>query len=293
MIYQLLQQGKKVIATVRGENRISGLKKVFPEQIKTGQLAFVYASLGDNQQQLEQHIFDKNKKITSVIHVATPFPELSTIKGALDGSEKPAGLEDSTLKPAVNGTKAMVAAVKNAAPQVKRFVFRSSFATIRPPMGVNSDPNHVYTEQDWSDLPYDPNVADPLIAYAMSKLYAEKAAWQFVEDNDNLNFDFKSMVIPGMFGGMRLPLEAKSKLNMSNYLIVAGYGASALPPRIHSIRQVYVNVKAVASALVQSSDPSLSPSSHSRYMVFSGDYSFPYVYGLLKQMYPDHPFFCP
>jgi hypothetical protein len=34
VIYQLLQQGKKDIGTVRGENRISGLKRSFQSKLK-------------------------------------------------------------------------------------------------------------------------------------------------------------------------------------------------------------------------------------------------------------------
>lgn len=79
--------------------------------------------------------------------------------------------ENELIIPAKEGTLRALKAAKKAG--VKRVVLTSSFAAI----GYSIDPrNHVFTELDWTDE------NAPVQAYIKSKTIAEKAAWQFMED---------------------------------------------------------------------------------------------------------------
>ena len=94
-----------------------------------------------------------------VLHVASPFV-----------AEQPKD-ENELIIPAKEGTLRALKAAKKAG--VKRVVLTSSFAAI----GYSIDPrNHVFTELDWTDE------NAPVQAYIKSKTIAEKAAWQFMED---------------------------------------------------------------------------------------------------------------
>ena len=77
--------------------------------------------------------------------------------------------EDLLIKPAVNGTVAvMIAAQIN---KVKRVVITSSVASIY--ITPDKTKKH-FNENDWTD----PKIAT---AYERSKTFAEKAAWEFIE----------------------------------------------------------------------------------------------------------------
>lgn len=78
-------------------------------------------------------VFQDAEDITAVIHTASPF--YLTF-------EKPEDL----LLPAINGTRNLLHAIKYGAPQVKRVVITSSFASIHDPSkGIR--PGYVYSEK--------------------------------------------------------------------------------------------------------------------------------------------------
>src|SRR5258706_3908816 len=78
-------------------------------------------------------VFQDAEDLTAVIHTASPF--YLTF-------EKP----EELLLPAINGTRNLLHAIKHAAPQVKRVVITSSFASIIDP-SKGMRPGHVYSEK--------------------------------------------------------------------------------------------------------------------------------------------------
>ena len=102
------------------------------------------------------------KGCTYVLHLASPF----VIEEPKDA--------DSLVRPAVNGTLAVLRAVRDMEPpRAKRVVVMSSFAAIG--YGVPQPLDHVFTELDKTD-PDGPGVG----AYVRSKALAEFAAWEFM-----------------------------------------------------------------------------------------------------------------
>lgn len=94
-----------------------------------------------------------------VLHVASPYP-----------SSDPKD-EMELIRPARDGAVRVLKAARDAG--VKRVVLTSSFAAIG--YGVEES-EHAYTEQDWTDPAAD------VSAYVRSKTLAERAAWDFLEN---------------------------------------------------------------------------------------------------------------
>ncbi|WP_454880406.1 SDR family oxidoreductase [Sphingobacterium detergens] len=156
IILELLKKGFTVRTTLRTLSR----KNEILDALTAGgistfdQLSFYEADL------LSDNGWDEAAQgCDYVLHVASPFV-----------AEQPKD-ENELIIPARDGTLRALRAAKKAG--VKRVVLTSSFAAI----GYSIDPrNHVFTELDWTDE------NAPVQAYIKSKTIAEKAAWQFMED---------------------------------------------------------------------------------------------------------------
>ena len=96
-----------------------------------------------------------------VLHVASPF--------VLDEPKD----EQVLIRPAVEGTLAVLRACAAAQPPPRRVVVTSSVAAVA--YGSDKPASHVFTEADWTD-PAGKGVG----AYIKSKCLAERAAWDFV-----------------------------------------------------------------------------------------------------------------
>jgi nucleoside-diphosphate-sugar epimerase len=76
-----------------------------------------------------------------VIHTASPF-----VMSVEDN-------ERDLLNPAVHGTTSVLTSVQKFAPNVKRVVITSSFASIVD-MDKGPRPGYTYTEEDWNPVTY-------------------------------------------------------------------------------------------------------------------------------------------
>jgi len=115
-----------------------------------------------------------------VLHVASPFPV-----GVPEH-------EDELVVPAREGTLRVLRAAKDAG--VKRVVLTSSFAAIGYGHGRRKEP---FTEADWT------NLSAPITAYPKSKTLAERAAWDFVEQEGGIELSVINPV--GIFGPLLGP----------------------------------------------------------------------------------------
>lgn len=155
VILQLLQQGYKVRTTLRSMKR----KDEIIDMMKNGgisdltNLSFVETDL------LKDDNWDKAvKDCTYVLHVASPI-FLRLPKN-----------EDEMIRPAVEGVRRLFKAARNAG--VKRVVMTSNFGAVGY---SHKDHTKVITEESWTD----PNEKG-LSAYNKSKVLAERAAWDFM-----------------------------------------------------------------------------------------------------------------
>jgi len=150
-MYFLKNGSFKVRGTVRSttnEAKIAPLREAFGDLFN--ELELVEADLLN-----EESLFKAIEGSTYVVHTASPFP-----------IQKPKH-EDDLIKPAVEGTMAVVKAAKQNG--VKRVVITSSVAAIYK---SKDKKKKEFTIEDWTDC----SIAQP---YEKSKTMAEKAAWDF------------------------------------------------------------------------------------------------------------------
>lgn len=89
-----------------------------------------------------------------------------------------------------------------------------------------------------------------LSAYVVSKLFAERAAWDFVA-NEKPHFTLSTINPPMIYGPVRLPVKSLSSVNTSNQLlaeVMLGKHKSNLPP---TALPLWVDVRDVALAHVR------------------------------------------
>jgi nucleoside-diphosphate-sugar epimerase len=73
----------------------------------------------------------------------------------------------------------------------------------------------VWTEADWSPRTWEDGVNGHIgVAYSVSKKFAEKAAWEFM-DNEKPHFDLIALNAPGVFG---FDLEGRDDLTVVRQL---------------------------------------------------------------------------
>ena len=156
-IVQLLQKGYQVKTTVRSLSR----KADVLEMLKYGgiesfdDLQFIEADLTKDTNWTKAV-----ENCDYVLHVASPIG-LSAPKD-----------ENEMILPAVEGTLRVLRAASAA--QVKRVVMTSNFGAVGY---SHTDTSTLITEEDWTD----PNEKG-LSAYNKSKVLAERAAWEFMQN---------------------------------------------------------------------------------------------------------------
>lgn len=254
-----------MVAAVRSENSI---KKVLKTHGKYGSaLSFVIvpdiAVLGAFD--------DAVKNVDGVIHMASPF--------LLDAKD----YDKELFEPARNGTLSMLKAVKEFNPKMKRIVITASFSCILDhEKGMR--PGYNYTEEDWNPMTrkeaYNANPAD---AYSVSKTIAEKAAWEFVE-NEKPNFNLATVAPPMVYGPLRHSVDSMEKLNATSADIYRLFNGSekSVPettfwctadPR--DVAQAHLKAYEVEKAAGQ------------RFVVCGGNYSYQMFADIIRDHFPE------
>src|SRR5580698_2745932 len=172
-ILHLLRNGYAVRTTVRDVTRAAAVREMIAaEGVDPGEhLSFVVADLeGDDGWQ------EAVAGCAFVLHVASPFPLQHT------------GNEDELIRPARDGTLRVLRAAHAA--RVKRVVYVSSFGAI----GYGHSGDGPFLEECWTNVD-----AGDVQPYVKSKTLAERAAWEFVED-EGRGLELVSINPAGIFG---------------------------------------------------------------------------------------------
>ncbi|MBW0496585.1 hypothetical protein O181_036300 [Austropuccinia psidii MF-1] len=193
---ELLKRGFTVRGTVRSKEKGDYLKKLF-EVFKD---KFSYVIVEDLEK--NDAFDDAAKGVDGIAHIASPF-HFNTTDPHRD-----------LITPAINGTLALLQAGKKST-TVKRVVLTSSFAAVGSP----KDPNHIFTAKDWNEhslrlMEEKGAQVDKQQAYRASKVLAEKAAWNFMEDK-SLHFDLVTLCPPWVFGPIIHQVSTADSLNTS------------------------------------------------------------------------------
>ncbi|KAF3533916.1 hypothetical protein DY000_02041542 [Brassica cretica] len=193
LIDRLLQSGYEVNTTVRDPENVKKMAvlRVLQEQ---GDLNIFKADLTD-----EGSFNSPVSGCEYVFHVATP------ISFTTQDPEK------DMINPAIQGVINVLKSCLNSN-SVKRVIYTSSAAAV----SINnlSGPGLVMTEENWSDIDFLRKEKPFNWAYPISKVLAEKAAYQFAQEN---NIDLVT-VVPALIAGNTLiddPPPSSLSLSMS------------------------------------------------------------------------------
>lgn len=263
VIRVFLENGYTVRGQVRNEASAHKVHKVFPDA--GARLTTVVVP----DITLPGAFDDAVKDVAGVIHTASPFVF------AVEDNEK------DLLDPAVKGTTRVLEAVAAHAPQVRRVVVTSSFAAILDP-GQGLRVGYTYTEKDWNPTTYEAAKAtgDGGLAYCASKTFAERAAWDFVEQAKP-PFTVATVNPPMVYG----PVEHDAEIGKLNTSIADIYrfmdgsqkepGPTAFP--------TFADVRDVAEAHFRA----FEREQPGRYFVTSGSFEYRDVCKVLREVLPE------
>ncbi|CAF9939878.1 MAG: methylglyoxal reductase (NADPH-dependent) gre2 [Heterodermia speciosa] len=265
ILESLLRHGYDVRGTVRSEATADKVRKTHSHLLEGTQSRLTFAIVPDVAS--PGAFNDAVKDVDGVIHTASPF--------AVEVEDN----ERDLLQPAIKGTTEIIQAVHTYAPQVKRIVITSSFASILD-TSLGDRPGYTYTEADWNPISYDEaKTADGPTAYCASKNFAERAAWDFVEEK-NPNFTLATICPPMVYG----PLQDDASiahLNTSSADIYRLMNGTSKEPG-HTGFPAFADVRDVAEAHVKAYE---HPNS-SRYLTTGGNFQYRDVCEIIKRVLP-------
>ncbi|KAJ5390852.1 C6 transcription factor [Penicillium cataractarum] len=228
----LLARGHSVVTTVRSQQKAQAILAGHPELSKDRLDCAIVEDIA------KADAFDNavisEPPFEAVIHTASPYHF-----HAKDAKE--------LLIPAITGTTGILKSVQKHAPSVKRVVVTSSFAAINNVYAKAK--GKVYSEADWCPITEAQANDNPANAYRASKTFAERAAWDFVQ-NENPSFDLAVINPPLVLGPIAHNLASLSALNTSNERIrdlITGAAKNRCPP---TGNYLYVDVRDLALAHV-------------------------------------------
>ncbi|GME68674.1 unnamed protein product [[Candida] boidinii] len=246
----LLSKGYKVIGTARSEAKYEPLLKEFQAKYPQGDLSFeIVQDIGAPN--AFDEVLKKHNDIKHVLHTASPH---------IFGTNK--SPEEAYKIPALEGTKNVLRAIKDHAPQVEHVVITSSYVTMiefsqakQPP--ANADffwstltEQPPANEDYWSSLSWDQVGDDELKAYSSSKKLAEEVAWDFVK-TESPHFALTTLTPPYIFGPQVFDSQVGKTLNTSNQVII---NASDIDPSTIEAQKdnsiLFIDVRDIAFAHV-------------------------------------------
>jgi len=215
-ISELLNYGYKVKGSLRDLGKENQVRDSLKNELSETNLEFCNLDL------LKDDGWDQAAADCDyLIHIASPF----IIQEPKD--------ENTLIEPALKGTLRALNSAKNS--NIKKVVLTSSMASI-----AYGHSRKICTNSDWTDL------SKYAGAYIKSKTLAEKAAWEFIDDQSDKSFSLTT-VHPGMVFGPLLNDDIEgASASLINNLIMGKF--PALPDLYFTV----VDVRDVAKLHVQS-----------------------------------------
>ncbi|KAM3339014.1 tetraketide alpha-pyrone reductase 1 [Capsicum galapagoense] len=255
LIKRLLLSGYNVIGTVRDPGNQKKVGHLWKLEGANERLRLVKANLTD-----EGSFDDAIMGCEGVFHTASPVLGKATFDVAAE-----------ILNPAVDGTLNVLRSCKKN-PELRRVVLTSSSSTMR--VRDNIDPNIPLDESSWSSVEFCKKYE---IWYVLSKTLAEKAAWEFCEQN---NIDLVT-ILPSFIIGPSLPPDLCSTADD-----VLGLLKGKTDKFDWHGRMGYVHIDDVALSHILVYE---HPSAHGRYLCSSKVLDNNQLASLLSERYPSLP----
>ncbi|KAJ7183285.1 hypothetical protein C8R46DRAFT_1066478 [Mycena filopes] len=266
IILLLLARSWKVRACVRTPAKGDAWRAKFPE-FGEDQIEFVCVP----DMQVDGSYDDAVKGCEVVFHTASPFNFVFTDN------------EKDMLIPARQGALTLLRAAK-AEPMVKRVIFTSSFAAITTPH-LDPRPGHTYTEADWNPSTWDEAVksTDRHFVYLASKTHAEKAVWEFFEE-EKPTFSVTSIVPPVILGEAAQPFTSMVDINQSSRVLWRIVDAPVMPA---TPAYVCVDVKDCALCHVLAAEQDVAVINGKRYLAAAAPFTMSNAAKVIARLFPD------
>lgn len=251
---QLLNKGYRVTGTLRSLKRADEIKPVIAHHTEAiDNLTLLEADLLDAEVWKEA-----TRGMDYVQHIASPFPRMLPRH------------EDELIIPAREGTLNVLKAA--AANRVKRVVLTSSSGAII--YGKEPDKRSgVFNEDHWTD----PTNYQDTTPYFRSKVLAERAAWDFIEQ-DTSGMELAT-VCPGAILGPVLEKDFGTSAN----IVIKNMDGSV--PALPKIGFDIVDVRSVADLLMLAMEK--PEAANQRFVGSSGFMRFIEVANILRKAYPN------
>lgn len=115
-------------------------------------------------------------------------------------------------------------------------------------MAKENDKSLTFNEESWNPATWESCQSDPVSAYCGSKKFAEKAAWEFLEENrDAVKFELTAVNPVYVFGPQMFDKDVKKHLNTSCELVNSLMHLSP-EDKIPELFGGYIDVRDVAKA---------------------------------------------
>jgi dihydroflavonol-4-reductase len=251
---QLLNKGYEVVGTLRNKARTNSIREVIERHTDhIDKLSFAEADLTNAEVWNEI-----TRGVDYVLHIASPFPRVLPKH------------EDDLIIPAREGALNVLRAA--AANGVKRVILTSSTGAILYGK-EKAKRSAIYSEEEWTDVT---NKKDTT-PYFRSKTIAEKAAWDFIEqDNSGLEL---TTICPGAILGPVLEDDFGTSAN----IVIKSLDGSA--PAVPPIGFDLVDVRSVAEMHILAMEN--PEAAGQRFISSAGFLTFKQVSDILREKYPD------
>lgn len=280
-----LSNGYNVRATVRSQSSAEKVKKVhsqYNDQLSfaivediTKPNAFDEAVKGVDGVSSKEYLINYNdrgnKTNIQIIHTASPF----VMEGIKDKVKE-------LLDPAMKGTTEILKATMEHNPSVHRVVVLSSFAAMWNG-SKGTWPDHTYTEADWNPVTFEEAAkpeTDGAISYCASKTFAERAAWDFVEEKKP-KFTLSTLLPPMVYGPSAHEPASVRELNTSSadiYRLCNG-SMDEVP---ETTFYAFCDVRDLADAHVKAYEAN----NHGRFFIGAGNYTYGQVCDIIRNDFP-------
>ena len=263
----LLRRGHEVVFTVRSEEKGNKILSNHPDA--KSKLSFVIVKDISVEGAFDEAV-KADPPFEGVLHTASPFHfNIQDPKRDL-------------LDPAIIGTTGILKSIAKSAPSVKRVVITSSFASI---VDAAKPTNYTYSEKDWNPITWETATADAASGYRGSKTFAERAAWDFVEQQSP-NFSIATICPPLVIGPVVHYFNDLDAINTSNQRtlnMMRGKMHDGLAPTGVFI---WVDVRDVADAHVFALEK--DEAANKRFFCTAGYFSNAEIAQIVKEEFPEY-----
>jgi nucleoside-diphosphate-sugar epimerase len=267
VLSSFLDKGYNVRGTVRSESTAEQVRKLHAKYSE--QLTFVIVP----DMSLPGAFDEAVKGVDGVIHTASPF--------TFDVKD----METELLIPAINGSKHILEALAAHAPNAKRMVLTSSFASIVDLSGSHG-PGYTYSEDDWNPCTYDEakSSTNGAVAYCASKALAEHAAFDWVKEHQP-TFDLTTICPPMIYGPLNHTVTDMKKLNQSSADIYRFVNGSMKEGVGSTDSRQFCDVRDVAEAHLRAYETPAAGGQ--RFAITSGNFFYEDVAAILREEFPE------